>query len=291
MNGDRFAAEEAGVLECVGGHEGDLLLGVEPTRRIPYLAQVLGERITPADGQVYLAALGDVERAQTAMEQFHPVAALSGSLMAHENVLVPRSQPLINLLRTAMERMTDDLPEQPAILDMGCGSGCCALLAAQVWPQAAVLATDHLPEAAATAKINTGRFEALQLVRSGAVTVAEPGDLFETVGEASFDLIIFNAPWVTAPARNRMETALNDGGQQTVQRFLHGAATRLKPGGRVLLGYADHSGPNAIARLERFIGDAGLIQVHKHTNRIKTHRSKRAWESIIAYDLRLGESR
>jgi hypothetical protein len=88
------------------------------------------------------------------------------------------------------------------------GSGCCALLAAELFPKARVLATDHLPEAVASTLTNAARFEALGLIRPGAVAAAEPGDLFDTVGDQPLDLIIFNAPWVAALARNRAATAL-----------------------------------------------------------------------------------
>gem|GEM_PF-3629742 len=59
----------------------------------------------------------------------------------------------------------------------------------------------------------------------------------------------------TAPTRNRMETALNDGG------------------------------PQAIANLEGFMAGAGLTIADRLNDRIKTHRHKKAWEAIYAYDL------
>lgn len=215
------------------------------------------------------------------------VDALGGAVTTvHPDVLVPRSQPLIHLLRRALEQARPDLPAAPAMLDMGCGSGVCALLAARVFPLAQVTATDHLPEAVASTQVNAARFEAEGLIRPGAVQTAEPGDLYDTLGDRQFDLIIFNAPWVAAPARNRMETALNDGGQQVVRRFLAGAPARLNPGGRVIIGYADHSGPKAIANLEHFITESGLTIQNRLSDRIKTHRHKKAWETIYAYHLR-----
>ncbi|HWH68857.1 MAG TPA: class I SAM-dependent methyltransferase [Candidatus Sulfotelmatobacter sp.] len=194
----------------------------------------------------------------------------------HPDVLVPRSQPLIHLLRRALEQVRPELPAAPAVLDMGCGSGVCSLLAARVMPEAMVTATDHLPEAVASTAVNAGRL-------GMTIKTARPGDLYETLGDQQFDLMIFNAPWVAAPARNRMETALNDGGQQTIRRFLAGAPAHLNPGGRVIVGYADHSGPKAIANLERFIEESGLKTAERLSDRIRTHRSKQAWESIYAY--------
>lgn len=231
-----------------------------------------------------LVALDDACFALNALAHPQPVDALGGSVITlHPDVLVPRSQPLIHMLRRALEQIRPGMPPAPAVLDMGCGSGVCSLLAAQVLQDAAVVAADHLPEAVASTAVNAARFAAEGRIRPGAVTTADPGDLYETLGDQCYDLIIFNAPWVVAPARNRMETALNDGGQQTIRRFLAGAPSRLRPGGRVIVGYADHSGPKAIANLGRFIAEAGLHVEERLADRIKTHRSKRAWESIYAY--------
>lgn len=265
---------------------GDQVHGVEPPVEAACLAQLLGERESnPAGG--YLVALPDLLAILNAGNLLHPVDALGGSLIVHQNVLVPRSQPLIHLLRRAMEAVRDHLPHSPDVLDMGCGSGCCALLAARLYPGARVTATDLLPEAVATTRINADRFTAAGMIRPSAITVAEPGNLFDRLGEAWFDLIIFNAPWVIAPARNRMETALNDAGQLTARRFLADAAARLAPGGRIILGYADHSGPRWIDGLEAEMTRLGLRICRRHTDRIKTHRKRRAWEAIYAYELTL----
>ncbi|MFZ5814923.1 MAG: methyltransferase [Bacillota bacterium] len=263
---------------------GDWVRTVEPPIHLPYLPLITGSPIL----EEYLVPLEELVAGLAAQAALHPVEALGASLVVHRNVLVPRSQPLIHLLRRAMEAQRPDLPASPSVLDMGCGSGVCALVAAQVWPAARITATDHLPEAIATTRINVDRMEAAGLIRPGAVQVTQPGDLFEHLGGARYDLIIFNAPWVVAPARNRAETALNDAGQATVRRFLSQAATRLNQGGRVLLGYANHSGESAIGNLERFIAEAGLRVVRRHTDRIKTHRAHRSWQAIYAYDLCTG---
>lgn len=260
---------------------GDWVRSVEPPQHIPHLPLLTGA--TAADE--YLVSLEELLDGLRAQQILHPVEALGASLVVHKNVLVPRSQPLIHLMRQAMEAAAGELPAAPAVLDMGCGSGVCALLAARVWPEAAVTATDHLAEAAATTRINVERLEGQGLIRPGAVQVAEPGDLFAPVGASRFDLIIFNAPWVAAPVRNRAETALNDAGQATVRRFLREAAEHLNPGGQVILGYANHSGEKAMANLDRFIGEAGLRVWKRQSDRIKTHRTNRTWQAIYAYHL------
>lgn len=259
--------------------EGEECRGVTPIQRVPHLDLLVRDR-----GQGFIS-LPCLIAARTALQNPHPVEALEAGLIVHRPVLVPRSQPLIHLLRRSMERLQPDLPPSPAILDMGCGSGVCSLLAARVWPGAAVVAADLLPEAIATTRTNVARFEAQGLIRPGAVSATQPGDLFAPVDGARFDLIIFNAPWVVAPVRSREEWALHDPGQRTMERFLAGARSRLTPGGRVLIGYADHSGPAAMANLEGMIDANGYRTVSRRSDRIRTHRHRRAWQTICAITL------
>lgn len=259
--------------------EGEEPRGVSPVQRVPHL-DLLSRLDGP--GLISLPVLID---ALTALQNPHRVDALDADLVVHRPVLVPRSQPLIHLLRQSMERLIPDLPPAPSVLDMGCGSGVCSLLAARVWPDAAVTSADLLPEAIATTRTNVARFEAQGLIKPGAVTAAHPGDLFSPIGGGRFGLIIFNAPWVVAPVRSREEWALHDPGQRTMERFLEGARSRLVPGGRVLLGYADHSGPSAMANLEAMMDANGYRTLSRRSDRIRTHRSRRAWQTIYSISL------
>lgn len=234
------------------------------------------------DGVDGLRPVRHLRQSEAALAQRHPVTALGGAeLLADREVLAPRSQETLWLIRRAIEGCRASLPTEPRVLDMGCGSGVCALLAAQaLGAKAQILATDHLPAAVATTRTNAERLGVAN------ITAVGPGDLYEPVAGERFDLIIFNAPWVVAPAHNPAETALNDAGQSTVARFLGAAAAHLNVGGRVILGYADHSGPAAIERLEALIQRAGLVVEAKLSDRIRTHRHNRAWETVFAYVLR-----
>ena len=125
-----------------------------------------------------------------------------------------------------------------------------------------------------------------------------PGDLFDSVRslqtispaadgevEGVFDLIIFNAPWVVSRARNRLEVAIHDERQKTLRRFFQEAPKYLKVQGRLLLGYADASGPKAITNLEGIIEDTGLTIENRFKERVATHRSKRKWQNIMVYEI------
>ncbi|MFB3040661.1 MAG: hypothetical protein ACE1ZS_02495, partial [Candidatus Poribacteria bacterium] len=67
--------------------------------------------------------------------------------------------------------------------------------------------------------------------------------------------------------------------------FFQKAPKYLKAQGRLLLGYADASGPKAITNLEDIIEDAGLTIANCFKERVATHRSKRKWQNIIVYEI------
>ena len=145
-----------------------------------------------------------------------------------------------------------------------------------------ILASDLLPEAVATTRYNMSRCSN----HAGLIQLLPSGDLFEAVPSGHrFDLIIFNAPWVVSRARNRSELAIHDEGQRILSRFFDDVHKYLKQGGRILLGYADASGPKAIQNLEEIIGKAGLGVESQQTKRVATHRAKRKWEHIMVYEL------
>ncbi len=93
--------------------------------------------------------------------------------------------------------------------------------------------------------------------------------------------------WVIARVRNRTELAIHDEKQRTLTRFFEQVNNFLNPNGTVLLGYADASGPKAIANLETIIDESGFTYQNVFKRRVATHRSKRKWEHIQVYVLHL----
>ena len=172
------------------------------------------------------------------------------------------------------------------MLDMGCGCGCLTLLAAQEVGdlRGKIYASDLLPEAVATTRLNLLRFTDKRNAPSQ-IQLMPAGDLFQPVSALRFDLIIFNAPWVVSRARNRAEITIHDEKQQTLRRFFDDLPSYLNPKARVLIGYADASGEKAITRLEAMIDAAGLAVLNQFKERVATHRTKRKWENITVYEL------
>ncbi len=261
--------------------DADGVLQIEPAPILPYLLEFAGEPTGVNEGKPFLLPLIKIQQIQDALAETYPIRALDASLVASENVLAPRSQETIECFQEALQHVRSEVPSKVA--DIGCGSGCLTLLAHQeLSEQTEVYASDLLPEAVATTKLNTQRL----LPNPDSITVLPAGDLFDPFTSHQFDVVIFNAPWVVARVRNRAELAIHDEKQETVKRFFAQVSNFLKPDGVVLLGYADASGPKAIEHLEAIIAEADFKEDALFKRRVATHRSKRKWEQIQVSVLR-----
>ena len=162
-----------------------------------------------------------------------------------ERVIVPRSF-IGELLDSHFGVGSDDdggsLVEDPGsvkhVLDLCTGSGCLAVLAARSFPQARIDAVDISKDALSVAARNIADYglgERIKLHR---------GDLFGPIGEARYDLIISNPPYVDAegmaelPRECRAEPKLAlDGGADgldVVRRILKEARRHLTSQGGLL---------------------------------------------------------
>ena len=269
--------------------DADGTLQLEPPPDLPYLLEFIGEPPGANEGHPFLVPVASIQRIQSALETTYPVNALDASLVASENVLAPRSQETVECFQEALQGAVSTLlnrtgsPEPVTAADIGCGCGVLTLLARQeLGADVTLYASDLLPEAVATTKLNIQRI----CPEDTNLHVMPPGDLFEAFpSHQAFDLILFNAPWVVARARNRSELGIHDEKQRTLERFFAQAPNFLKPEGTILLGYADASGPKAIANMERIIADAGFRVRDVFKRRVATRRSKRKWEWIRVYVL------
>ena len=176
-----------------------------------------------------------------------PVAYLTGSrgfhaleLQVTPDVLIPRPETEL-LVDLALQRIPVDA--NCAVADLGTGSGAIALAIASRRPRAHVLATD-----ASAAALNVARENAARLgLRNIDFAV---GDWSAALGDARFDLIASNPPYIAeddahlehGDLRFEPRAALASGadGLDAIRVIVRDAAVHLHPSGWLLFehGYA-----------------------------------------------------
>jgi len=157
-----------------------------------------------------------------------------------ERVIVPRSF-IGELLITTLsddESPIDDPEDISSVLDLCTGGGSLAVLAARVFPNAAIDAVDLSADALAVAERNVvehGLADRIRLLE---------GDLFGPLKHERYDLILTNPPYVDAEslaafppeyaAEPRMAHAGGEDGLDVVRRILAEAPRRLTEDGALI---------------------------------------------------------
>lgn len=159
-----------------------------------------------------------------------------------ERVIVPRSY-IGELMCTGIfggdeAPLIEDVSQVTSVLDLCTGSGCLAILAAGIFPDAEVDAADLSADALDVARINVDDHDVADRVH------LLEGDLFEAVEGRTYDLIMSNPPYVAGPEVQAfppeyghepvMAHIGGDDGLDLVRRILEEAADHLNPGGAIL---------------------------------------------------------
>ena len=153
-----------------------------------------------------------------------------------EGVLIPRPKTE-ELVRWIAE---SPAPDNPAVLDVGTGSGCIAVTLARLIPGARVTAVDISEKALSIARENARRLDAEVDFRQGDAL----GELFPGQRE-QFDLIVSNPPYI--PRREKASMRVNVTGYEPAEALFvedddplifyraiaRNARRLLRPGGRL----------------------------------------------------------
>lgn len=155
-----------------------------------------------------------------------------------ERVIVPRSF-LAELLKDGLAPWVPKPEAVADVLDMCTGSGCLAIIAADVFEKAQVDAVDVSPDALAVAKRNIADYQ------MGPRISTVQSDLYAELPSKRYDIILCNPPYVTDQSmaalpreyQHEPKVSLAGGadGMSVVRRLVRGARGYLKRGGLLLV--------------------------------------------------------
>jgi ribosomal protein L3 glutamine methyltransferase len=159
-----------------------------------------------------------------------------------ERVIVPRSFIAEIMFNNMMTPDGAALVADPAsvtdVLDLCTGSGCLAIMAAGLFPEAQIDATELSADALDVARINVQDHDLINTI------TLHQGDLFGPVGSKKYDIIIANPPYVAAAevaafppeyaAEPQMAHLGGADGFDLVRRIITEAPRHLKKGGMLI---------------------------------------------------------
>ncbi len=155
-----------------------------------------------------------------------------------ERVIIPRSF-LAELLKDGLSPWVQEPKAVADVLDLCTGSGCLAIMAADVFRKAQVDAVDVSPDALAVAKRNITDYQLAKRVS------AVQSDLYGDLPSKRYDVILCNPPYVTDESmaalpreyqhEPKMALAGGPDGMAIVRRVVRGARGYLKRGGMLFV--------------------------------------------------------
>ena len=149
------------------------------------------------------------------------------------------------------------LPADADVLDMGTGSGVCALAAARHARR--VVASDIDESAVRCARIN------MLLNEADAKVHVLQGDLFEPLGDRRFDVVLFNPPFVRGIPRNNADRAWRS--PDMAERFAAGLRAHLRPSGYALVLLSTYGDPRTfIEEFRRHAFEISVVSERSYIN-------------------------
>ncbi|WP_290448924.1 50S ribosomal protein L3 N(5)-glutamine methyltransferase [uncultured Parasutterella sp.] len=161
-----------------------------------------------------------------------------------ERVLIPRSF-IAEMIEDRFEGIVEDPLNVKHVLDLCTGSGCLAIMLADLFPNAEVDAADISPDALEVAQINIEEYGLENRV------FPMQSDVFSGLQGTKYDLIISNPPYVTQsameslPAEYCHEPALaleaGEDGMGVIQKIMDQAKEHLCDNGVLIVELGDNS--------------------------------------------------
>lgn len=192
---------------------------------------------------------------------------LGRSFHVDARVLIPRPETEL-LAERAITALNACPADNPAALDLCCGSGCLCVSLALSCPAADVHGADLSPDALAVSRMNADALSA--------VVTLHQGDLFAAVDGLRFDVIVSNPPYIPRAECQKLQTEVMqepgmalDGGKDGLdfyRRIANEAPAHLTPGGVVLMEVGYDQG-EAVAKLMTDAGFTGCV-IHPDYNDI-----------------------
>jgi ribosomal protein L3 glutamine methyltransferase len=201
----------------------------------------LPARLTSAERRQIFALIEQRIRLRMPAAYLLNCAYLQGTrFYIDKRVIVPRSY-LAELIYSDLFQGDEPVVDPHTVgrvLELCTGSGCLAILASDVFPNARVDAVDISAEALQVAAINVAQHDL-----EDRITLLK-GDLFAPIGDTIYDVILANPPYVAAKAiaklpaeyahEPRLALAGGADGMDIVRRILAEAGAHLSPHGGLL---------------------------------------------------------
>ena len=143
---------------------------------------------------------------------------------------------------------------QLRILDLGTGSGVLGVICASLGHK--VTATDLNPIAVHCAAMNAERNDLDELLE------VRHGDLFESVVDQKFDLILWNPPFFSGEPQSRFDLSWRS--TDAIERFASKVALHTESGGRVLIVWSSHSSEKTLSK--RFSDSGSTLKLLKQSD-------------------------
>ena len=198
-------------------------------------------------------------------------------------VLIPRPETELLVERVIAAARARSAAEPPAILDIGCGSGCIAIAIARHLPTATVAACDVSPEALAIARRNAELHAVASRIDFRLGDVYAPWRA-ENAAAPRFDFIVSNPPYIGTSAADRVAASVirfephaalfaGHDGTEILRRIVDGAAEFLKPGGELFLEVGEDQAGQVQAWFDRSAWpETARIKDHGGLERVVTAR-------------------